>query len=179
MGTTPKQLEKNVSASFAYVKKDTLMLNDSYTKIQEAIQQIADSYAILGSEVKQLRKELGKTPSKGIPKKTISSKKDKLTLIEGIGPVIEKLLKKNKITTFKQLSNKKSSEIKKILEKKGPRFQMHDPTTWTKQAKLANEGKWKELEKLQDELKGGVKVAVKKKPKKAIKKVIKETTVYN
>ena len=56
MGTTPEQLEKNVSASFAYVKKDILMLNDSYTKIQEAIQQIAKSYTVLGNEVKQLKK---------------------------------------------------------------------------------------------------------------------------
>lgn len=182
MGTTPEQLEKNVSASFAYVKKDILMLNDSYTKIQEAIQQIAKSYTVLGNEVKQLKKELDKKPSQKAVKKTINSKNNKLSIIEGIGPVIEKILKKNKITTFKQLSNKKSSEIKKILDKEGPRFQMHDPTTWPKQAKLANESKWSELEKLQDELKGGVKVSTKKTKnpsKKAIKKVIKTETVYN
>ena len=179
MEKSTQQLEKNVAASFAYVKKDILMLNDSYTKIQDAIQQIANSYVVLGNEIKQLRKELGGKNPKATTNKTPTSKKDKLNLIEGIGPVIEKLLNKNKITTFKQLSNKKSSDIKKILDKEGPKFQMHNPTTWAKQAKLASEDKWNELEKLQDALKGGVKVPTKKSPKKAIKKVIKETTVYN
>lgn len=178
MEKSTQQLEKNVAASFAYVKKDILMLNDSYTKIQEALKQIADSYAVLGNEVKQLKKDLEKIS----PKKANNSKKDKLSLIEGIGPVIENLLAKNKITTFKQLSNKKASDIKKILDKEGPKFQMHDPTTWAKQAKLASEGKWAELDKLQNVLDGGVNKTVsktvKKAPKKAIKKVITETTVY-
>jgi hypothetical protein len=34
---------------------------------------------------------------------------------------------------------------------------MHTPTTWPQQAKLAADGKWDELKKLQDELKGGKK----------------------
>jgi len=37
------------------------------------------------------------------------------------------------------------------------RYKMHDPTTWPKQAKLAADGKWDELKKLQDELDGGKK----------------------
>jgi hypothetical protein len=32
---------------------------------------------------------------------------------------------------------------------------MHNPGTWPKQAKLAADGKWEELETLQKQLKGG------------------------
>ena len=32
---------------------------------------------------------------------------------------------------------------------------MHDPATWAKQAQLAAEGNWEELETYQDHLKGG------------------------
>ena len=37
----------------------------------------------------------------------------------------------------------------------GERFQMHDPTSWPDQAKLAAEGRWDELKELQDILQGG------------------------
>lgn len=178
MQLSKQQIEKNLSTSFAYVKKDILMLNDSYTNMQKAINQMAESYKVLADEIKQQRKDIDKFSVKKKDKK-VAKKKDKLNLIEGIGPVIEKLLNKNKITTFKQLSNKKASEIKDILDKEGPKFQMHDPTTWAKQAKLASEEKWSELDKLQDTLKGGVKISnTKKTPKKAVKRIIKETTVY-
>ena len=58
-------MEKNVAASFAYVKKDILMLNESYTNMQEAVTQLANSYKVLGEEIKELRKELSKkSPAK-------------------------------------------------------------------------------------------------------------------
>ena len=42
-----------------------------------------------------------------------------------------------------------------VLEEAGSRYKMFDPTTWPQQAKLAADGEWEKLEKLQDELKGG------------------------
>jgi len=38
----------------------------------------------------------------------------------------------------------------------GKRYEIHNPGTWPKQAGLAFEGKWKELNDLQDYLDGGV-----------------------
>lgn len=81
--------------------------------------------------------------------------KDDLKVVEGIGPKIESLLHKEGIFTFLQLSAMSAKDIKKILEKAGTRFQMHDPTTWAKQAELANEGKWDALKKWQAELDKG------------------------
>jgi predicted flap endonuclease-1-like 5' DNA nuclease len=80
---------------------------------------------------------------------------DDLVLIEGIGPKIAELLNNAGITTFAQLANTKPAAIKTILEAAGKRYQMHDPATWPKQAALARDGKTTELQKLQDQLKGG------------------------
>ena len=47
------------------------------------------------------------------------------------------------------------SFLKKILNDAGPRFTMHIPDSWPRQAALAANGDWETLEKLQDELQGG------------------------
>ncbi len=83
------------------------------------------------------------------------AKKDDLTRIEGIGPKISELLQKAGIKTFNKLAVTKIEAIKKVLSAAGPRYQMHNPGSWPKQSKLAADGKWKQLDKLQDELSGG------------------------
>ena len=40
--------------------------------------------------------------------------------------------------------------LKGILRRAGDRYRMHDPTSWADQAKLAAEGRWKELDEFQD-----------------------------
>jgi len=81
--------------------------------------------------------------------------KDDLTKIEGIGPKIKELLYGGRIYSFQKLSETDPSVIKNILTEAGPRFQMHDPGSWPRQAGLAASGKWDELKVLQDELDGG------------------------
>jgi len=79
-----------------------------------------------------------------------------LQIIEGIGPKIEKLLRRSSIDTWKKLADGDAEEISEMLVTEGgARYKLHDPTTWSKQALLAHEGKWKELKDLQDELQGG------------------------
>ncbi len=85
----------------------------------------------------------------------VPEKKDDLTKIEGIGPKINELLNNAGIYTFAKLSSTKYEKLKTILEEAGERFRMHDPSTWPNQAEIAAQGKWEELKKLQDELKGG------------------------
>ncbi len=88
-------------------------------------------------------------------KKAAKAAKDKLTLIEGIGPKISGLLEDNGIETFADLAKAKVSELAKILKDAGPRYSIHKPTTWPKQARLARDGKMDALKKLQDKLSGG------------------------
>lgn len=83
------------------------------------------------------------------------SKKDDLKVVEGIGPKIEGLFNDAGIYSFAQLANTSAARLKEILVAAGSRYQMHDPTTWPSQSKLADEGKWEELKKWQDELNKG------------------------
>ena len=93
---------------------------------------------------------LGATPTK-----VDDSVKDDLTKVEGIGPKIKGLFNDDGIWSFKQLSESTVDRLQKILDNAGPRYRIHNPKTWPKQAKLAAEGKWDELKKWQGELKGG------------------------
>ncbi len=98
----------------------------------------------------------GAKKTKAKPKaKKATSKRDDLKKVEGIGPKIEGLLNAANIKTFAKLSKTKASVIKKVLDKAGPRYQMHDPTTWPKQAGMADKGQWAKLQKWQDAHTGG------------------------
>jgi large subunit ribosomal protein L27 len=82
-------------------------------------------------------------------------KQDDLKLVEGVGPKIEGLLNDGGITTWAELADAPTEKVQAILDEAGPRYRMHDPATWAKQARLAADGKWEELEALQDRLDGG------------------------
>jgi large subunit ribosomal protein L21 len=81
------------------------------------------------------------------------AKADDLTKIEGIGPKVAKVLNAAGISTYEDLSNAKVEDLQKILSNAG--LKMMDPATWPEQAKLAADGDWDTLKKLQDKLSGG------------------------
>ncbi len=85
-----------------------------------------------------------------------SGSKDDLTKIEGIGPKVQEILNLSGIHTWAQLAKADESFIKTILEKAGGVYASMKPGTWGKQALMADEGRWDELKKWQDELDGGV-----------------------
>ncbi|GAB4494593.1 MAG: hypothetical protein OHK0019_21400 [Saprospiraceae bacterium] len=89
------------------------------------------------------------------PKKEKAPKLDDLKIIEGVGPKIETLLKEGGITTWAELAEASVDRLKEILDAAGPRYQIHDPSTWPAQAKFAAEGKWDELKEYQEMLIGG------------------------
>ncbi len=78
-----------------------------------------------------------------------------LTKIEGIGPQISELLKKEGINTFSKLSKTSIVKLKDLLNAAGSHFNVHQPDSWPKQAKLAAAEKWDELASLQKELNAG------------------------
>jgi|GEM_PF-705798 len=83
-------------------------------------------------------------------------KEDDFTAIEGIGPKINDLIHAEGVHTFRKLSEMSPSDIRKILEKAGPNYQMTRPGTWPDQAHLASHNRWSALKALQDILHGGV-----------------------
>ncbi|MEM8996670.1 MAG: 50S ribosomal protein L27, partial [Acidobacteriota bacterium] len=82
-------------------------------------------------------------------------KPDDLKKVEGIGPKIEGLLNDDGLWTWEALATAPVERLQKILDAAGPRYRIHDPGTWPKQARLAADGDWDALETLQDHLKGG------------------------
>lgn len=82
-------------------------------------------------------------------------KENDLKVIEGIGPKIEELFKTSGIQSWKALSETSIDRCKEILMKAGERYAIHDPSTWSRQAKLAYDSKWHELKNWQDQLNGG------------------------
>ena len=116
-------------------------------EVEEEIEEVAEVAAIVDDIADEWEEE---TPVAAAP-----AKKDDLKKVEGIGPKIESLLNDAGIYTFAQLSETDPDKIREILDAAGPRYRIHDPATWPKQAGLAAEGRWDELKQLQDELNGG------------------------
>lgn len=115
---------------------------------------VAEAPAV--EEVKETKaaKEEPKKASKSEKITLPSGKKinlDDLKVVEGIGPKIEGLLNDAGIHTWADLAGAPTEKVQAILDEAGPRYNMHDPATWAAQAKLADAGKWEELETLQDE----------------------------
>jgi len=82
-------------------------------------------------------------------------KEDDLTVVEGIGPKIQGLFHNHDVKTWKALSECSIDKCQAVLNSGGDRYKIHKPGTWPKQAKLAYEGRWADLQKWQDELDGG------------------------
>ncbi|MEL6122191.1 MAG: DUF4332 domain-containing protein [Bacteroidota bacterium] len=68
---------------------------------------------------------------------------DNLQVIEGIGPKMEEVLKSAGVRNWSDLSAKSPEELRAILDEAGPdKYKIIDPTTWPKQAQLANDDNW-------------------------------------
>ena len=79
-----------------------------------------------------------------------------LTVIEGIGPKIADLLHTTGgIKTWWELHRTDAATLRGLLEGAGPRFRVHDPETWPRQAGLLARGEWETFKELTADLKGG------------------------
>jgi heat shock protein HslJ/predicted flap endonuclease-1-like 5' DNA nuclease len=94
-------------------------------------------------------------PPPVMPEPTPALLRDDLKRIEGIGPRIEGILNDAGITTFAALSAVTAERLREILNAADLRGSFGDPTSWPEQARLAAEGKWAELQDMQNRLKGG------------------------
>lgn len=154
---TPKTAT-NKPAATAKTSKDIDEVMDAATKAEKAVTTTAKKVTKPVAAKKATIAATPKKPAVAKEKKAIPTKTAKainLTLIEGVGPKIQELLNNAGIVNFDQLAAASPADLKKILTDAGTRFQMHDPSTWAAQAKLAAAGKMEELKVLQAELKGG------------------------
>ena len=180
-------VKETKKATRKVVKKASKIVNEVVEEIEETVEEVTEVAQELVNEIEETVEKITtdtKVPTKKVAttkvkskakrttnkpkaaakkttKKTTTKKtalvKNNLRVIEGIGPKIEGLLNEAGIQTFNQLAKAKQADLKEILASAGPRYKMHNPATWTKQAALAAKGKREALAKLQAELKGGKK----------------------
>ncbi|NAY92757.1 30S ribosomal protein S2 [Muricauda sp. JGD-17] len=121
----------------------------------EPVQEKEEPKAKEKVEVKKEEPVAEAKEEKKTAKKTTSKAED-LTKIEGIGPKAAEALTNSGIKTYAELAKADAEKIKEILTEASSRMAHLDPTSWPKQAKMAADGKWDELQEWQDNAKGGV-----------------------
>lgn len=147
-------LHAQITGTVAFSKSKQDRTYVSILPLETAI--VAKSAPVVVEEVAEV---IAKPAAKKSSSITLPSgkkvKQDDLKLVEGIGPKIEELMHAAGITTWAELAAAPIEKLEAILDEAGPRFRIHDPATWGKQAAMADAGQWEELETYQDELKGG------------------------
>jgi len=89
--------------------------------------------------------------SKKTAAKVVRIKADDLKVIEGVGPKLESILKAAGYKNHTDLAAAKVADLRKVLAEAGSRYQMHNPTSWAKQAQMASKGEFDKLKKWQAE----------------------------
>jgi len=105
MVKTIEEVERNVSASFGYVKKDMLMLNDAISDVHDKIQHLSLNHAALLGEIQKIsEKIIGK-------KSAVKSEKKAVKKVKKVKPKVIKKVKK-----AKKKSVKKKESPKKVIK---------------------------------------------------------------
>jgi hypothetical protein len=97
------------------------------------------------------RKPVSETES--TPQVHTHGMEDDLTVLEGIGPKVARVLQAAGISSFAALAEAEPGKVQEYLKQAGLR--MLNPQGWIEQARLAARGDADGLAKLQAELKGG------------------------
>jgi predicted flap endonuclease-1-like 5' DNA nuclease len=80
---------------------------------------------------------------------------DDLTVVEGIGPKISELCRGIGIDTWRNLADTDLDDLRSMLDAAGPRYQIHQPDSWPRQAELLATGQWDRFVELAGDLEGG------------------------
>ena len=105
------QVEKNVSASFAYVKKDMLMLNDAFSDLHDKMQHLSLNHAMLLEEIGKLRHEMAKKTDK-----KVEAKKAEVKKTEKKAKVKKPVAKKKRVVKKSVAKKKKAAAVKKVVK---------------------------------------------------------------
>ncbi|KPM48129.1 hypothetical protein [Jiulongibacter sediminis] len=153
--TTAITLETGKVYEYRYLLDDGRWVNDGNADAYNFVSDFQIDNCVIEVPAPVKKAPAKKVAAKTSAKKVAVVKGDDLTKIEGVGKKIAELLVADGIDTFEKLGKATQKTLKGILEAAGPRYNIHEPKTWPKQAKLAAAGKMDELKKLQDSLKGG------------------------
>jgi chromosome segregation ATPase len=128
---------------------------------EQSIQKITKELEMRGSMIQQLTSQLNSAKEQIAEHEStltdrsntivtlearIKAKQDNFTIIAGIGPKVDAILKAKKINTFSKLSTLSAENIRETLETENPNLiRLVDPTNWPEQAKLAADDEWEAL----------------------------------
>ncbi|MGC9353586.1 MAG: 50S ribosomal protein L27 [Mariniphaga sp.] len=133
--------------------------NRSYVTVEPVVDvdvAVAEAPAPVAEEKPKAKTEPAKAEKVAAKVESEVAEADDLKKIEGIGPKIAEIFNEAGINTYAKLAAASENKLKEILTDAGSRYASKNPSTWPQQAKLAADGKWDELKKLQDNLKGGI-----------------------
>lgn len=135
---------------------------DLVPALKTLIAQLEESAARTGDPVPSSARTEQATDSPRVPDVTGAAavlgfpvKPDDLAVVEGIGPKIRALLLAENIRTWRELAGTDPARITQILRAAGPRFRIHEPATWPRQAELLANGDWERFKEWTDELRAG------------------------
>ena len=149
MGSNSISINEELQANYALLQQD-------YATAQEDIADLRAKLAACEAKDNML------APAEITGDLVTSSKyagviaNDNLQIVEGIGPVMNRLLNEHGIKTWSDLGKTSPDAIKAILAEHGTRYQIINPDTWPKQALLAAQGQFEELIQYQKFLDTGV-----------------------
>jgi predicted flap endonuclease-1-like 5' DNA nuclease len=148
------ELEIGKTYQYRFLLNDGRWVNDYNAEEYVSVHgfNVDNCVITVSTDVEKQPKEKKASKPKKAAKEIV---KEDLTKIEGVGKQIVVLLNKNDIYSFAQLGKTAITKLNEILISGGTKFQMHNPGTWPKQAKLAAAENWEALTVLQGELKGG------------------------
>lgn len=146
------------SYQYRYLLSDGRWVNDQRnTTITQAyggeVENCVVEVPLPAPKKETIKKATAKKTAKPADKKAVVA--DDFRKVEGIGKKIASLLNKAGIVTYKDLAKSTIKNLNSILAEAGKEYNMHNPGSWPKQAKLAASRKWEELAVLQAQLKSG------------------------
>lgn len=148
---------KQFQLKISKLEEENVKLHAQLRELEAKLDKLNDERNAALQELQALKAQTASAtsqPSESAPP-TESQKEDDLKKIEGIGPKIESLLKQAGIKNFVALAKTPVEKLREILHAAGSRFRLADPTTWPRQAQMAAEERWEDLQDYQDALDGG------------------------
>lgn len=141
------ELARKVAEQQHWISELRVRLWNSEARVRD-LQAVVDSHVVAAAPPEPDLAEAARVL--GVPVRM-----NDFTVIEGIGPAIAHLCITRGITTWWSMANSDRSLLRSMLAEAGPKYQVHDPTSWPQQARLLANGEWERFRRLAEALRDG------------------------
>ncbi len=131
------------------LKKDNQALRSSINSLEGDVRILKSKLEQAGIDPEPLitGQQIGKAvaSSGALPDFAAIFGRDNLQIVEGIGPKIESVLKEKGVDSWAALASQSPEDLRQLLTQANPNYRIHDPSSWPQQARLAEDGQWRDL----------------------------------